>query len=572
MEISHKRAERFYLKLILGGFAAVVLLIAVIWGGHGAYVRWQERRLVRRAAFAIEHGDTRTASLAARNVLDLKPSSAPATRIMAQLTEQVGDRVALDWRRKVVELEPRSTDDALAWARCALRFNNLHMAEQALSGINKAGQQTAAYHAVAALLAQARHETEKAESEWTEAVRLAPNDKAYQLQLAVLLAHAPNSDRHARGEAMLKALRDDPKQRAPATRALISEGVSCQENARQLLELARELQAYPEATLGDHLLYLDFLHQLQDSQFTSCLTDLEKSTASNPVDLASLLSWMSQNNLNLLALDFVKTLQPGDLEKWPLPLAVADIYARLKDWPKLENVTKTANWRQFDFLRHAYLARALRAQDKPAAEEHEWAAATKEASGQSDSVLSLVRAASEWKWDSETTDLLWTLAKFPEKQNEALETLYFYYAKNGDTQGLHRVLVRRFESDPSNLNVENNLAQVSLLLGANPEDARRLAADVYQKMPSNAAYATTYAYSLLTKGDPKGAARIMSSLTEEQLRDPSISAYYGICLAAMKDERARRYLEAGQKGTLLPEEKALIEKASARLTTPHEEQ
>src|SRR4029077_9439408 len=229
MEISHKRAERFYLKLILGGFAAVVLLIAVIWGGHGAYVRWQERRLVRRAAFAIEHGDTRTASLAARNVLDLKPSSAPATRIMAQLTEQVGDRVALDWRRKFVELEPRSTDDALAWARCALRFNNLPMAEQALSGINKAGQQTAAYHAVAALLAQARHETEKAESEWTEAVRLAPNDKAYQLQLAVLLAHAPNSDRHARGEAMLKSLRDDPKQRAPATRALISEGVSCQE-------------------------------------------------------------------------------------------------------------------------------------------------------------------------------------------------------------------------------------------------------------------------------------------------------------------------------------------------------
>lgn len=565
IEITHGRAERLYLKLLLGSFIGIILLIAVIWGGHGAYVGWQERRLVGRAAFAIEQGDARTASLAARNVLELKPSSAPAMRIMAQLTEQTGDRVALDWRRKVVQLEPQSTDDALAWARCALRFNNLAMAEQALSGINKASQQTAAYHAVAALLAQTRHETDKAESEWTEAVRLAPDEKGYQLQLAILHIHARDADRLARGEAMLKALRDDPKQRAPATRALISEGVRRQENARQLLELARELQVYPEATLGDHLLYLDFLHQLQDSQFASCLTELEKSAASNPVDLASLLSWMSQNNLNLLALDFVKTVPPGDLEKWPLPLPVADIYTRLKDWPKLENVTKTANWRQFDFLRHAYLARALRAEDKPAAEEHEWAAAIKEASGRSESVLSLVRVASEWKWDSQAVDLLWTLAKFPEKQDQALETLYLCYAKNGDTQGLYRVLVRRFESDSSNLNVENNLAQVSLLLNANPEEARRLAAEVYHKIPSNAAYATTYAYSLLAKGDAKGAARIMSSLTEEQLRDPSVSAYYGICLTAVKDERARVYLEAGQKATLLPEEKALLDKAFREL-------
>jgi hypothetical protein len=52
------------------------------------------------------------------------------------------------------------------------------------------------------------------------------------------------------------------------------------------------------------------------------------------------------------------------------------------------------------------------------------------------------------------------------------------------------------------------------------------------------------------------------------LRDPAISAYYGICLAAGRDERARTYLELGQKATLLPEEKALMEKASASLTIP----
>jgi hypothetical protein len=60
----------------------------------------------------------------------------------------------------------------------------------------------------------------------------------------------------------------------------------------------------------------------------------------------------------------------------------------------------------------------------------------------------------------------------------------------------------------------------------------------------------------------------MSSLTAEQLQDPAISAYYGICLATAHDEKARSFLEAGQQATtLLPEEKALIDKALASLNT-----
>src|SRR5438876_4533691 len=124
MEITQHPAERFYVKLLIGTLTAIVLLIALFWGGHDLYVRWQERRLIRRAVFDIQHGDVRDANLAARNVLELRPSSAPAARIMAQLAEQAGNRLALDWRRKVVQLEPKSTEDALAWARCALQFNN----------------------------------------------------------------------------------------------------------------------------------------------------------------------------------------------------------------------------------------------------------------------------------------------------------------------------------------------------------------------------------------------------------------------------------------------------------------
>jgi predicted Zn-dependent protease len=564
VEFSHHRVERVYLKLLLGGFIGIILLVALFWGGHNAYVRWQEKRLVRRAMTAIEHGNEEDASLAARTVLQLKPSSVPATRIMAQLAEHAGNRAALDWRRKVAQLEPHSAEDQLAWARCALQFNDVATAERALSSLQENGKETAAYHAICALLAQAKKQDEKVESEWSEALRLAPEEKAYQLQLGALRARAIDPEKHASGEAMLKALRDDSKQRAFATRALISAGVIRHENGRLLLELARELQAYPEATWSDRLLFLDLLHQLDDPQFSSYLTELEKSAATKPPALASLFAWMSQGNLNLLALDFSTRLPADVLQKWPVPSALADVYVQLKDWHKLELATEKAQWQKFEFLRHAYLARALRAEDKSAAAEHEWAAAVKGASDESESLLMLVRTVSEWRWETEMTDLLWALSKYPEKQKEAFLTLYQYYSKTSDTQGLYRVLLRLFETDPTNPDVQNNLAQISLVLNADVGRARQHTADLYQKDPANAAYASTYAFSLYTQGKIEKARQVMAILSEDQRKDPAVAAYYGIILAGAGEKiEARKYLEIGKNARLLPEEKKLVDRAEA---------
>jgi len=545
---------------LFGILLSLIFLIAAIWGGHDLYVRWQEKRLVRRATFDIEHGNERDASLAARSILEMKPSSAAAARIIAQLGERVGERSALDWRRKVVQLDSHSVDDALALVRCAVQFSDIATAERALAAVDENARNSAPYHEASALAAQFKHQDEKAEAEWNEALRLSPDDKSFQLQLGVLRLRAHEPERRGAGEAMLTALRSDPVERSAATRALISAGVMRKEDPRKLMELARELQAYPEATWNDRFVYLDFLHGLQDPQFSAYLTELEKTAPGKASSLAALLSWMAKNNLSLLALDYSKSLPAESLRNWPVPLAIADAHVRLRDWQNLEALTVKANWGRFEFLRHAYLARALRAQDKLAAAEHEWNAAVKDATS-SESLVLLIQPVSEWGWENETTDLLWALSKHPERQKDAFVALYQHYAKTTDTQGLYRVLVRLSELDSTNLNVQNNLAQVSLLLNANPEEARRAAADVYHKSPKNPAYMTTYAYSLLTQGNAKEALRIMSSLSEEQLGDPTISAYYGICLAAARNERARAYLELAQKATLLPEEKSLIEKA-----------
>ena len=566
MEKSVERTQRTVIRLSFGILLGIILLVAAIWGGHDLYLRWQEKRLVRRATSDIERGNERDASLAARSILNMKPNSASAARIMAQLAERVGERAALDWRRKAVQSDPNSVDDALALVRCAVQFNDLATAERTLAGVSENARNSAPYHEAAARFAQAKHEDAKAEAEWSEAVRLRPDDTSFQLQLASLRLHSNDPQRRAQGEAALNALRVDPAQRSAATRTLIGAGLERHDDLQRLMELARELQSYPEATWNDRFVYLDFLHDLKDPKFTDYLTELEKAAPSKPSSLAALLSWMTKNNLNLLALDYAKSLPPESLQNWPVPLAMADAYVRLRDWPKLEASTTKANWGRFESLRHAYLARALREQQKAVGAEHEWGAAVKDATN-SESLVLLIQPVSEWGWEKETTDLLWALSKHPEKQNDALVALYQHYAKSGDTQGLYRVLLRLSELDPTNLNVQNNLAQVSLLLNANPEVARRAAADVYHKAPTNPAYMTTYAYSLLTQGNAKEALRIMSSLNESQLNDATISAYYGIFLAANGDEKARAYLDFGKKANLLPEEKGLIDKAYASLNS-----
>src|SRR6266404_5389261 len=565
MEVSHRRTERFYLKLLLWMLIGIVLLIAIFWGGHDLYARWQERRLVRTAIVAMQRGDDATAGLAARTVRQIKPTSAGAARVIAELGEKGGNRAALDWRHKVVQWEPNSVADALAWARCALQFNELRVAEQALAGIPGQGEQHADYHAVVGALAQEKKETDKAIQEWELAVRIAPDETAYQLQLGMMQLRSAKTERHTAGKEILNKLRNDPKQRTAATRALITEGVARQESGQELLALAYDLQAYPDATIGDRLMYLDFIHQLNSPHFTSYLTNLEAGVSSKPAELGGLLEWMSRNDLNLLALDYLKGIPRETLDKWPVPLAIANLYLRIRDWHKLQQLTANANWRQGEFMRHAYLARALRAQDKLAAAEHEWDAATKEASGQSSNTMTLMRVAAEWKWEKESVELLWTLTKDQEKQKEAIQELYRYYERSNDTQGLYRVLVRWMELDPEDVNVQNNFAQISLLLDANTDQARKIAAEVYSKAPSNPAYITTYAYALLTKGNAKEAAKVMSSLSADQLRDPSVGAYYGICLAAVHDEKARDFLAAGRQAPLLPEEKKLIDKALASL-------
>jgi hypothetical protein len=122
------------------------------------------------------------------------------------------------------------------------------------------------------------------------------------------------------------------------------------------------------------------------------------------------------------------------------------------------------------------------------------------------------------------------------------------------------------------LRIQNNFAQISLILNVNAERARRIASELYRKERSSSAYASTYAFSLYTRGDKIGASKVMGALGDTQLNDPSVAAYYGLFLAAVGEkQKAREYFRIGASAKLLPEERALIAEAESSLKYgPHE--
>jgi hypothetical protein len=275
---------------------------------------------------------------------------------------------------------------------------------------------------------------------------------------------------------------------------------------------------------------------------------------------------MNANGMGLVALDFTRTLPDDVRTQWPVPLTIAESYDRLADWEKLQDFVKDKNWGPFDFLRHAYLSRAFRQEGRALVADREWIIAQKLAGSQTQLLTVLSQTVLGWGWKKESLDLLWMLSKHPETQLEALQALYQEYTRSGDTPALYRVLTRLAELMPGDRRIQNNLAQLRLLLKADVERARQVAADVYAREPSNPAYASTYAFALYTKGDAYEGLKVMNRLSSEELHQPALAMYYGVLLAAAGEtEKAREYLSLADSAKLLPEERELIARAEDSL-------
>lgn len=529
--------------------------------GFREYRSWQERRLIAQANALVNEGDYKRATLGAKRVLQLNPQSIAAVRIMARVAELGETRAAVDWRRRVVDLKGATAQDWLALARVAIRFEDAATAEFAISRVPAEARETAEYYAVLGERAFARRDAPEMERQFQEAVQRDPENKQYRLRLATVHLTASEFSVREQARRTLLELRSDRQFRREAMRKLIDHELRTGSNV-EALALARELDGFEEKTFLDRLLLLSATRAAQDPALELLLQQVKEAAAGTPDYIAALVTWWNGNQMPAAAVEWSRTLKPDLLGQRGVPLALADSYMALRDWEGLQRFVKNANWGGLDYVRAALHSRALRELGNSSDAATQWAEASKKVSGRAEDAFRLAEMLEKWGWRNETIEIFWLASKDPAKGELALQSLYRYYAQKGDTGGLYRVMLRREETRPNDRDIQNNFAHLSLLLNLNAERGQRIARELHEADPLNPAYASTYAFALYVQGQPAKALAIFNKMPADHLRRPDIAAYYGVVLAASGDHsRAAEYLDLGEQATLLPEEKALLEKA-----------
>ncbi len=555
------------IKIAAWTLGIVILLIAGGVLGHRSFRKWQERRLVAQANALVNEGDLKRASLDARRILQINPDSAEGCRIMASIAERASSSSAVEWRRRAADLTPGNVADLLALAKTASRFEDTANRDFALSRLPESAKNTAEYHIVAADIAQGRRDAAGMAEHLREAVRLDPANKENALRFAALQLSANDPTIREEGRRTLANLQNEPAFRRDATRRLVEDALR-RRDFDQALVAAKKLDQLPDREVSDQLLLLAALHGAVDPGFTPLLQQLQADAAANPERVAELISWMNLHQMPAAAISWASQLPLGVMSQRAVPIALSDSYVAARDWTGIQRLVKNSNWGSLEFLRNALDARAFRELGSESEAAARWSEAVKGVGSDPKHAIQLADIVQKWGWRDQALELFWVAAKDPAKGDDALKALYRYYANTGASQDLYRVLVHRREFRPDDLDIQNNVAQLSLLLNLNAEQGQRLARDLYEREPANPAYASTYAFALYTRGDAKKALQVFTALKPEQLRQPEIAAYYGVILAAANNKpQAEEFLALGEKAQLLPEERALIERARRTLAS-----
>jgi tetratricopeptide (TPR) repeat protein len=528
------------------------------YAGYRGYQVWEPSRMLSLARGFIAQGDGKNAILSVREALNSNPRNVEACRLMAELSEAAGSPAVLLWRSRVVELAPGSTDDRLALARAAMSAGDLICATNALAGVSEAGRTTPGFHDIAGGLAAMMGRQEKAEAHFLEASRLQPANPAAQLNLAVLRLHSTNDLALKEARTALRHLQSEPSVRCQAIRELVGDAARFH-RTNDALVLSKELAQQTNSLFLDRLLRLDILRMAKAPEFRPALEAFQREAATNAVKTASLAGWEISKLGPADGLVWLQSLPPGFRTNQAVAMLIAECHSLLEHWRDLQAFLQRQNWGDWELIRHAYLARAMRGQDLTSSAKTEWEQALKIASARQGRLVMLLRVAEEWNWLKEGEDLLWTIVNRYPGERWAIRALTQALYVGGRTRSLMSLFDQQAKVHPSDLGIKNNLATAALLLDAREFNPHELAREVFAQAPTNSSFASTYAYSLLIQKKPADALRVMEQLSPAELEKPSICGYYGVILQASGHrEKAGRYLDLALKSTLLPEERKLF--------------
>ncbi len=551
-------------RVLLVALLLSLLLLGGTYAGYHKYVSLRQDRLIKQARHYLAKSDSVRAQLCLQNALGHNSKDVEACRLMAQLAEASRLPSALSWRARVVELNPRSLDDRLELAQTATMLRDFASATNALEGVLPEDKKTAAYHNTAGAVAAAANQLSKAEAQFLEAARLEPTNMSTQLSLAVVRLHGTNSTALEKARATLRLLASSPTNsgfRCQALRELVMDAVRCN-RLETALALSGELLRQTNSVFKDRFLRLEVLRETKDAGFKPALAACQREAMQDQGNFYELATWEMAKISPGETLAWLRSVPAKMQTNQAVALLIAECDTMVGDWPGLQRFLEHQNWADLEFVRHAFQARALRGQNLTASSKAQWDQALKFANGRKANLAMLLRLAAQWNWPNEAEDILWTIVNNYPGEKWASETLAQTFFIDGRTRALMQLYSQETKRIPSDLAAKNNLAITALLLDAQELRPQELARELYQKEPTNPAYASTYALALYMRKNNAAALKVLEQLTPGELEKPSVSGCYGLILQATGNRtKARKFLDIASNALLLPEERRLIEKA-----------
>ena len=550
-------------KLIIIFLCCIAALLAG-YAGYRYFTVLKQNRLMNLAHTFAAKGDGRNVLLSVQQVLRSNPRNVDACRLMAELSEAGRSPGALVWRSRVVELNPRSLDDRLALAQSAMMFRDYALATNALAAVDATGRKTAAYCNIAGEVASTVGQLSQAEADFSEAARLEPTNPVPQLNLAVVRLHGTNASTLTEARAALTQISaSSPALRCQALRELVVDSMRFRQT-NSAVQLSGELVQQTNSVFSDQLLRLDVLKGTQNAGFQPTLAALQRKAGTNTAKIYELSMWQMTRIGPTETLVWLRSLPMSYQTNQPVALLTAQCQTTLGDWRGLQNSLKRQSWAELEFTRHALLSRALRGQNLNDSAKGEWDLALKAANGQKQSLIMLLRLAAAWNWQSEGEDVLRTIVNRYPGEKWAFAALNQALYANGSTRSMMMLYSQELKQSPSDIGIKNNLAMTALLLDAQELNPHELARQVFQQASTNAAFISTYAFSLHLQKKDAEALKVIEQLKPRELQNPSIAGYYGLILRATGNKaKARTYLDLAFKGPMLPEERKLFEQARA---------
>lgn len=552
-------------KIIIIAASCCIVLLLLGFAGFRGYKVWKETHWVSLAKTCAENGDARGEYLCLQQILRLNPKNLTACYRMAFLAETARSPSAIIWRERILDLTPNSVENRLALAQTALLLNDIMIATNTLAGVDEAGKKTAAYQNLAGVIASRMNQTDAAEQFFSEAIRLEPGNMIPQVNLAVVRLHSTNAAVVADARINLQRISETATNstlQVQAMRELLMDAIITKNKATSL-ELANKIVLQKNSSFTDKLMRLDVLQNQDAGNFKSALADYQSQAATNVACMSELVNWLMNRTSPASALSWLQSLPMAAQTNQPAASLIAECFLTVKNWQKLGNTLTNQNWNEMEFMRHAYLSKAMREQNFTAGSAAEWEVALKLADAQKVTLIALFKQAAKWGWVNEAEQILWTIVNRYPEEKWASPALQKALALGGRTRPLMQLLNLQARRTPHNLLVLNDLAMTAMLLDAQEIAPFDLAKKVYDESPKTVSFASTYAYSLYLQKKNSEALAVIQKLSPQELNNPSVIGYYGLMLKA-GGESAKGISciqTALNKGFLLPEERKIFEEA-----------